>query len=103
MKTALILAGVAAALAAFECGSQYLKIRTDLSAQRKAARDEWSGVGEAMERRAALISRLASSEALGEGERAAALPRHLRRPPGDGLRADSAGETGGQPPVVGGA
>jgi hypothetical protein len=55
MKTALILAGVVAALAALECGSQYFSIRSDLSAQRKAARDEWSNVGEAMERRAALI------------------------------------------------
>jgi hypothetical protein len=66
MKTALILGGLVAALAVFECGSQYLRIRSDLSARRKAARDEWSSVGEAMERRAALISRLASNERLGE-------------------------------------
>jgi LemA protein len=75
MNTALILAGVVAALAALECGSQYFSIRSDLSAQRKAARDEWSNVGEAMERRAALISRLASSEGL--GERAAADSRDV--------------------------
>jgi len=62
MRTTLIFVGVAVALAAVEGGSQYLRIRRDLSAQRKAARDEWSNVGEAMERRAALISRLASSQ-----------------------------------------
>ena len=63
MKTALILAGVAAALAAFECGSQYLKIKRDLSAQRQAVRDEWTGVGEAMESRAEIVSRLAAADA----------------------------------------
>jgi LemA protein len=57
---------VVAALVALECGNQYLRIRRDLSAQRKAARAEWSNVGVALERRAALISRLASNEGLGE-------------------------------------
>jgi LemA protein len=75
MRTALIVGGVAVALAAFECGSQYLRIRNDLWAQRRAARQEWSGVSEALERRAALISRLASSA--GPGERAAAASREV--------------------------
>jgi len=65
MKTALILVGVAAVLGALECGHQYRSIRRDLSAQREAARDEWSGVGEALERRAAVIARLASLKGLG--------------------------------------
>jgi LemA protein len=73
MKIVLILAGVAAALAALECGNQYLSIKSDLSAQRQAARDAWPGVGEAMECRAALISRLASGPGLGEGAGAASL------------------------------
>jgi LemA protein len=67
MRTALILVGVAAALASLECGSQYFSIRNELVAQRKAARDEWVGVGEAMERRAEIVSRLASRQGLGEG------------------------------------
>jgi LemA protein len=75
MRTALILGVVAAALAAFECDHQYLSIRNDLTAQRKAARAEWSNVGEALERRAALISRLASKE--GSGDSAAGAARDI--------------------------
>jgi LemA protein len=66
MKTALIVAAVVAALAALECGNKYLSIRSDLSAQRQEAREEWSNVGEALEHRAVLISDLASNKGLGE-------------------------------------
>jgi LemA protein len=66
MKTALIVAGVVAALVGLECGNKYLSIRSDLAAQRLEARQEWSNVGEALEHRAALISDLASNRRLGE-------------------------------------
>jgi LemA protein len=66
MKTALIVAGVVAALVGLECGNKYLSIRSDLTAQRREAREEWSNVGEALEHRAALISDLASNHRLGE-------------------------------------
>ncbi len=66
MRIALILAGVAAVLAALECGSQYHTIKSDLAGQRKAAHDAWPAVGEAMDRRADLISHLASSPGLSQ-------------------------------------
>jgi LemA protein len=66
MKTALILIGVAAGLGALECGNKYLTIKSDLSAQRQEAREQWSTVGEALEQRAVLISDLASNKGLGE-------------------------------------
>lgn len=66
MKTALIVAGVIAALVGLECGNKYFSIRSDLLAQRQEARDEWSNVGEALEHRATLISALASNHGLGE-------------------------------------
>ena len=71
MKIALTLVAVAVTLAALEGAHQYREIRRGLAAQREAARGEWSGVGEALDRRAALISRLASSKGLG-GDAAAA-------------------------------
>jgi LemA protein len=66
MKTALIVVGVVVALAALECGNKYFSIRSDLSAQRQEAREEWTNVGESLEHRAALISDLASNKGLGE-------------------------------------
>jgi LemA protein len=73
MKTALILVGLAAAaVTVLECGHQYLRIKRGISAQRDAARDEWNGVGKALDRRAALISRLAANKGLGEDAAAAA-------------------------------
>lgn len=66
MKTALILSGVFLTLAGLEGGNQYLTIRSDLMAQRKEAREEWSNVGDALEHRAVLISDLATNRGLGE-------------------------------------
>jgi LemA protein len=66
MKTALIVIGIVLALAGLEAGNQYLTIRSDLMAQRKEAREEWSNVGEALEHRAALISDLTTYRSLGD-------------------------------------
>jgi len=53
-------------LGALECGNKYLSIKSDLSAERQEAREQWSTVGEALEHRAVLISDLASNKGLGE-------------------------------------
>jgi LemA protein len=66
MKTALIIFGVILVMAGLEAGNQFLSIKSDLSAQRKEAREEWSNVGQALQHRAVLISDLVTTRGLGD-------------------------------------